>query len=90
MGPELDLFVLPEDKRIKVPAVGAERETLQQDRRRGPSDLSVLLSGPALMDVMCLQLELWAPGHTGSRRITKTSLSWNTWVIFILTQFGLR
>lgn len=25
MGPELDLFVLPEDKRIKVPAVGAER-----------------------------------------------------------------
>lgn len=25
MGPELDLFVLPEDKRIKVPPVGAER-----------------------------------------------------------------
>lgn len=66
-GPEPDPLVLPEDKRRTVPSVGGQEEP----------------SAPALMDAVCLHLDLWARGSG-----TKAGLSWDAWVTFRL--FDLR
>lgn len=72
MGPELDLFVLPEDKRIKVPT--GSREKLQQDRRSSPAELP----SPTVMDAMCLHPGLLAPAQIGRGSITKRRHSGST------------